>query len=49
MINKTNSDLRKLENKNKNYNFDSNDEGITSSEHNHADDTNEKEDNNGDK
>ena len=48
VINRTTSDLRELEDKNKNYNFDSNDEGITTSEGNHADDTHEKEDNNGD-
>ena len=46
--NRTTNDLRELEDKNKNYNFNSNDEEITTSEGNHADNTHEKEDNNGD-
>ena len=46
--NRTTNDLRELEDKNKNYNFNSNDEEITTSEGNNADNNHEKEDNNGD-
>ena len=46
--NRTTSYLREFEDKNTNYNFNSNDEEITTSEGNHADDTHEKENNNGD-
>ena len=46
--NGTTSDLSELEGRDEDYNFDSNDEEITTSEGDHADDTDEEEDNSGD-